>query len=153
PVGWLFVMERRQGTLKRLRAAPVTRGQVVLGKFLPCFALSLAQGVFLLAAGKLVFGMSWGPAEWSFGRQALALVPVAAAAWLAAMGLALLLAAVARTEIQVALVGSLLVLVLGLLSGCLIPRELMPEAMVEVSHVTPHAWALDAYRQLLVRGE
>src|SRR5262249_34556596 len=72
---------------------------------------------------------------------------------LAAMGLALLLAAVARTEIQVALVGSLLVLVLGLLSGCLIPRELMPEAMVEVSHVTPHAWALDAYRQLLVRGD
>src|SRR5207244_13308774 len=36
-VGWLFVSERRQGTLKRLRAAPLTRSQILLGKLLPCF--------------------------------------------------------------------------------------------------------------------
>src|SRR5262249_62036217 len=51
PVGWLFVMERRQGTIKRLRAAPVSRSQVLLGKLLPCLVLSIAQGLFLLAAG------------------------------------------------------------------------------------------------------
>ena len=28
-------------------------------------------------------------------------------------------------------------------------RELMPEIMQQVSLATPHAWALDAYRQLL----
>ena len=33
-VGWVFVAERRQGTLKRLRAAPVTRGHILLGKML-----------------------------------------------------------------------------------------------------------------------
>ncbi|HKB37731.1 MAG TPA: ABC transporter permease [Gemmataceae bacterium] len=153
PVGWLFVTERRQGTLKRLKAAPVTRGQVLLGKFLPCLAVSLVQGVFLLVVGKLVFGMGWGPASWPLWRQALSLLPVVAATSLAAMGLAMLLAAVARTEMQVALVGSLLVLLLGLLSGCLIPRELMPEAMIELSRATPHAWALDAYRQLLTRDD
>src|SRR5690606_23757321 len=59
-VGWLFVAELRQGTLQRLRAAPLSRSQILLGKLLPCFALSLAQGLFLLVAGKLVFGMSWG---------------------------------------------------------------------------------------------
>jgi ABC-type multidrug transport system permease subunit len=151
PVGWLFVMERRQGTLKRLRAAPVTRQQVLVGTLLPCLCVSIVQGVFLLLAGKLLFGMSWGPESWSLGQQALMLLPVLVATSLAAMGLALLLAALARTEIQVALIGSLLVLFLGLLSGCLIPRELMPETMVQVSYWTPHAWALDAYRQLLLR--
>src|SRR5262249_58282170 len=35
--GWLFVGERRQGTIKRLRAAPVRRSSVLLGKLLPCF--------------------------------------------------------------------------------------------------------------------
>src|SRR5262249_36735114 len=40
-VGWLFVAERRQGTLKRLRAAPITRSQILLGKLVPCFLLSL----------------------------------------------------------------------------------------------------------------
>jgi len=150
-VGWLFVTERRQGTLKRLRAAPVTRAQVLLGKLLPCLTLSIFQGVFLLLAGKVVFAMSWGPASWSVGKQLLMLTPVVVATSFAAMGLALLVAAVARTEMQVAILGSLLFLFLGLISGCLIPRELMPETMTQVSHITPHAWALDAYRQLLVR--
>ena len=149
-VGWLFVTERQQGTLKRLRAAPLTRSQLLLGKLLPCFALSVAQGAFLLAAGKLVFGMRWGPAAWPWWEQALWLLPVVLATSLAAMGLALLVAAVARTEIQVAIGGTLVVLVLALISGCLIPRELMPERTQQLTFVTPHAWALSAYRQLLL---
>ena len=151
-VGWLFVMERRQGTLKRLRAAPVTRGEVLLGKLLPCLALSAFQGFFLLAAGKLVFNMSWGPDSWPWWRQVLMLAPVVLSTSLAAMGLAMFVAALARSEMQVAIIGSLLFLFLGLISGCLIPRELMPEGMTQVSHITPHAWALDAYRQLLQRS-
>jgi hypothetical protein len=59
-VGWLFVSERRQGTLKRLRAAPLSRTEILLGKMVPCFLLSLGQGFFLLAAGKLVFDMKLG---------------------------------------------------------------------------------------------
>src|SRR5205085_9727952 len=122
-VGWLFVAERRQGTLKRLRAAPLTRTQIILGKLLPCLILSLGQGLFLLGAGKLVFGMSWGP-------DPLWIVLVVATTSLAAMGLALLVAALAQTETQVAIYGTLLVLVLAGVSGCLMgDRSLMPEQM------------------------
>jgi ABC-type Na+ efflux pump permease subunit len=142
-VGWLFVAERRQGTLKRLRAAPLSRGQLLLGKLLPSFGLSLFQGLFLLVAAKIVFGMSWG-------AQPLWLVAVVVATSLAAMGMALLVASVARTETQVAIYGTLLVLVLAGVSGCLMgDRELMPSAMQEISLLTPHAWALTAYKQLL----
>jgi ABC-type Na+ efflux pump permease subunit len=148
--GWLFVAERQQGTLKRLKAAPIGRGAVVLGKLAPCYVLSLGQGIVLLAAGRLVFGMRWGPENWPLGQQAAALLPVAAATSLAAMGLALFVAAVARTEMQVALIGTLIVLVLALVSGCLIPRELMPEHAQAFARLTPHGWALDAYRQLLL---
>jgi len=34
-MGWLFVSERRQGTLKRLQAAPVTRGQILARVYVP----------------------------------------------------------------------------------------------------------------------
>jgi ABC-type multidrug transport system permease subunit len=149
-VGWLFVSERRQGTMKRLRAAPLSKTEVLLGKMLPCFALSLTQGVFLLVAGKLVFGMRWGPDNWPVWQQALQLLPVVATTSLAAMGLALFVAALARTETQVAIYGTLLVLVLAGVSGCLMPRDLMPETMKQISLATPHAWALDAYGQLLL---
>jgi ABC-type multidrug transport system permease subunit len=144
--GWLFVAERRQGTMIRLKAAPVARWQVLLGKLLPVLGISLAQGVLLLVAGNLVFGMSWGPYPgW--------LLAVAAATSLAATGLAVLVGAVARTETQVAVYGTLLVLVLAGASGCLMPRDLMPEEVRAYSLVTPHAWALDAYTQLLLGGE
>ncbi len=149
-VGWLFAAERRQGTMKRLRAAPVGRSSVLLGKLLPCFAVSLSQGLFLLGAGKIVFGMRWGPDAWTPAEQLSRLLPVVAATSFAAMGLALLLAAVARTEMQVALGGTLVVLVLALVSGCLIPRELMPEQTQRLALLTPHGWALAAYRQLLL---
>ena len=80
-VGRLFVSERRQGTLKRLRAAPLSRWQILIGKFVPAYLLSVIQGFFLLVAGKLVFAMSWGPSP-------LWLVPVVLTTSLSAMGLA-----------------------------------------------------------------
>jgi ABC-2 type transport system permease protein len=142
-VGRLFVSELRQGTMKRLRAAPLSRWQILVGKFVPAYVLSIVQGIFLLIAGRLVFGMNWGP-------QPLWLLLVVLTTSLSAMGLALVVAALARTESQVAVYGTLLVLALAGLSGCLMgDRELMPEIMRRVSLITPHAWALDAYRQLL----
>jgi ABC-type Na+ efflux pump permease subunit len=142
-VGWLFVAERRQGTLVRLRAAPLTRAQILAGKLLPCLLLSLFQGTFLLIAGNLVFGMK-------LGTQPLWLLVVVACTSLAAMGLAMLIAGLAKTETQVAVYGVLLVLVLAGISGSLMPRDLMPEEMRRFSYITPHAWALDAYSQLLL---
>jgi ABC-type multidrug transport system permease subunit len=142
-VGWLFVSERRQGTLLRLRAAPLLRAEILFGKILPCYAVSLGQGFFLLLAGRVLFGMKWGPCPW--------LLPlVVAATSTAAVGLAVLVASVAKTESQVSIYGSLLMLVLGGLSGCLMPRAWMPEKLQAIRQFTPHAWALDAYQELLL---
>jgi ABC-type transport system involved in multi-copper enzyme maturation permease subunit len=146
-IGWLFVAERRQGTLKRLCAAPITRASILLGKLVPCYLLSVAQGFFLLAAGRLIFQMNWG-------NEPLWLIPVVLCTSLAAMGMGVLIAGVARTEAQVAIYGSLLVLVLAGLSGCLMGnRSLMPEVMQRVSRITPQAWALDAYLQLIANPQ
>jgi ABC-type multidrug transport system permease subunit len=143
-VGWLFVAERRQGTLKRLIVAPITKGQILLGKMLPCFLLSLLQGLLLFLAGRWIFGMSWGAEP----AWLLAVVPATS---FAAIGLAMLVAALARTETQVAIYGTLLVLVLAILSGCLMgdPGLWDSEQMQTISRFTPHAWALAAYKQLL----
>ncbi|MBM3995107.1 MAG: ABC transporter permease [Planctomycetes bacterium] len=146
-LGWLFVAEKRQGTLKRLMIAPITTAEILIGKMLPCLAISLFQGFFLLGAGRLIFDMNWGAAP-------LWLIPLVVATSLAAIGLAVLVAAIARTETQVAIYGTLLVLVLAGLSGCLMgDRAMMPEQMQQFSRITPHAWALDAYRQLLTNPQ
>jgi ABC-type multidrug transport system permease subunit len=147
--GWIFVSERRQGTLKRLRAAAVTRAEVLIGKLIPCLALSLVQGILLLVLGKLAFGMRWGPDSWTFAEQVFWLLPVVCCTSLAAMGLAMLVASLAHTEMQVALYGAIPVLILALLGGCVLPRALMPEHTQTFALLSPHGWALQAYAELL----
>jgi ABC-2 type transport system permease protein len=144
--GWLFVAERRQGTLIRLRAAPLSRGQILMGKLLPTLLVSLVQGLFLFLSGWLVFGMSWG-------SEPLWLMVTICCTSLAATGLAMLVAGFAKTETQVAVYGTLLVLVLAGISGSLLPRDLMPEEMKRIGYITPHSWALDAYAQLLLNPQ
>jgi ABC-type Na+ efflux pump permease subunit len=142
-VGWIFVAERRQGTLKRLRAAPISRADILLGKLAPCYLVSIAQGLCLIVAGKVIFQMDWGQQPWWF-------IPVVLSTSVAAMGMGVLVAAVAKSEAQVAIYGSLLVLVLAGLSGALMGnRALMPPAMQQISRITPLAWSLDAYLQLI----
>jgi ABC-type Na+ efflux pump permease subunit len=148
-VGWVFVGERQQGTLKRLRLAPISRAQILLGKLLPCYFISVAQGVGLLILGKVIFDMRWGPASWSLVQQAGWLFVVVLFTSMAAMGLAMLVAALARTEAQVALYGGVPVLVLAVIGGCVLPRAMMPEQTQWLTFLTPQGWALDAYRELL----
>jgi ABC-2 type transport system permease protein len=50
---------------------------------------------------------------------------------------------------QVAIYGGVLVLALGLIGGCVVPREWMPETAQNIGFITPNAWALNAYTQLL----
>ncbi|VTS01082.1 ABC transporter permease [Tuwongella immobilis] len=141
--GWLFVGERRQGTWVRLRAAPIARHTLLLGKMLPCLGIAVVQGMSLFLAGKIIFGMNWGPSP-------VMLLPVILGTAWAATGVAMLVAGFARTETQVAIYGTLLVLVLAGVSGTLMPREFLPEEMRLIRLFTPHAWAVDAYSQLLI---
>ncbi len=145
-MGWLFASERRHGTLVRLQIAPIARWQLLLGKLLPCLGVSLVQGFALLGVGYLLFGLPLGARpEW--------LIPVVACTSLAAVGLAMMVASVAKTEQQVSVYGTLLVILLAGMSGSLMPRYLMPEEMRAITRITPHAWSLDAYAQLLTNPD
>ncbi len=137
-----FLSERRQGTLDRLRVAPIGSFVVLVGKTAPYYLLSVVQGVTLFAFGWLLFGMSWGSAPGM-------LLLVVACTSLAATTLGLLVATLVRTDAQVSAYANLLVITLGGLSGCFMPRAWLPEGMRTVSLAIPHAWSLIAYDQLL----
>ena len=71
---------------------------------------------------------------------------------LAATGLGLLIAALAKTQEQIGGLGTLLVIILAALGGVMVPRFIMPEFMQSIGLISPHAWALTAYQDVLVRG-
>jgi ABC-2 type transport system permease protein len=139
-----FIAERNLGTLRRLQASPIRPIELLLGKTIPFFFVSLVQSVVLFLSGKLLFGMSWGvyPAM---------LLPVIVTTSIAATALGLTLATFVRTESQVAAYANFLVITLAGISGCYMPRDWLPEMMQKISLATPHAWALIAYQQLLTQ--
>jgi ABC-2 type transport system permease protein len=81
----------------------------------------------------------------------LALVLLTCAVVFCATALGLFIAAFGGTEKQVGGIGSICILVMGLLGGAMIPRMVMPDAMQQIGLLVPHAWALDGYYDVLIR--
>ncbi|MEV4082945.1 ABC transporter permease, partial [Nonomuraea fuscirosea] len=48
--------------------------------------------------------------------------------------------------------GLLLGLGLGAIGGAMVPLDLLPATMRQVAHLTPHAWAMDGFAELLGRN-
>jgi len=143
-MGRSFLGERDSGTLRRLRIAPIAPVAILMGKTLPFFILSLVQTIILMVSGRLLFGMSWGPQPWL-------LIPIMLCTSAAATALGLMFSTLAKTESQVSSLGNLILLSSAGISGCLVPRAWMSPMSQKISLFTPHAWALDAYSELLTK--
>jgi ABC-2 type transport system permease protein len=101
-------------------------------------------GVFILP----VVGMP----QLGLGTHPEGLVLISLAASLTATGLGLMLSALAKTAEQIGGLGSLLVITMAALGGVMVPRFVMPSFMQTLGLITPHAWALMAYQDILMRG-
>ena len=124
--------ERKAGTLARLYAAPIRRGQVLVAKALTSLVLGVVSMTVLMAASSLLLGASWGPIP------GVALLIVLAV--LAATGLMATIGALAKTAEQANNASSAAAVVLGMLGGTFFP---ISGAFLErVQLVTPHAWFL-----------
>lgn len=139
-----FIAERDLGTLRRLRLAPISPVAVLVGKTLPFYLASVLQTSLLFLSGRILFQMSWGP-------EPIYLIPVILCTSAAATSLGLLLAAWVQTDQQVSAYGTSMVLILGGVSGCFIPRAWLPDLMKQLSLATPHAWALRAFDAVLAK--
>ncbi len=135
---------RQLGVHDRALAAPVQPRAIVLGEALAALSVAVIQSVLIVAIGAAVFGVSWGN-------------PLAAAVlvvmWaLVGTGAGMLSGTLFRTPQQASSIGSVAGIALGMLGGCMWPLEIVGSAMRFVGHLTPHAWAVDAWTELLSRG-
>ena len=139
-----FIIERDQGTLRRLMMAPVGTVSVLLGKTIPFYLTSVLQCSLLFLCGRLMFGMPWG-------SQPAYLIPVILCTSAAATSLGLLLSTLVHTDQQVSSYGTTLILMFSSISGCFFPREFFPKMMRNISLFTPHAWSLKAFDAVLTQ--
>ncbi|MEZ4727152.1 MAG: ABC transporter permease [Caldilineaceae bacterium] len=136
-----LLRERRQWTLQRLAALPVTKAQILGGKILAYFTLGMIQYVIVFAAG-LAVGLNLGNAP-------VAMLAVMAAFALCMTALALLLATRITSEGQANGLRNLIGLTLAPLGGAWWPLEIVPSFMQRIGHLSPVAWAMDGFHELI----
>ena len=158
--GISFLRERVGGTLERLLATPVTRGEIVLG-------YSLGFGIFatiqILLLSTFILNSVTTPAIGPVPAFTIGLgVSSAGPTWIAivmalllsigAVNLGIFLSTFARTELQIMQFIPLVIVPQGLLSGLLWPVERLPDVLQAVAHVLPLTYAVEGLRAVMLKG-
>ena len=140
-----FLRERGQGTLERLMASPLRRGEIVLGYMLGFTVLALVQAVEVLAFCLLVLHVH------NAGNVGLIFVLEALMA-IAAVNLGISLSMFARTEFQAVQFIPLVILPQVLLSGIIFPISTEPGPLTVLSRVLPLTYAVEGMRNIMIKG-
>ena len=140
-----LLLERQEGTLRRMLSAPIARSQILFGKLVARGILGIMQTLLLFGVAGLLLHAHYGSSPFGIALVGLSTI-------FAATGLGLLIATFSKTAEQIQGTTTLLLLVMGVISGCLMPRMFLPESVQKFSYITPHAWALTAYQDLMLRG-
>jgi len=140
-----FLNERSQGTLERLMASPLRRGEIVLGYMLGFSVLALVQSVEVLVFSLAVLKVhNSGNVALIFGIEALMAI--------AAVNLGIFLSMFARTEFQAVQFIPLVIVPQFLLSGILFSVSSEPKPLQVLSDVLPLTYAVNGLRDVMVRG-
>lgn len=136
-----ILQESEEGTLARMFTTPTNRTVILAGKFLAVLLTVLIQGVVLLAAGRLIFGIHWG----NPGAVILALI----GQMVASVGLAVLLVSFIKTSKQAGPIFGGALTGLGMISGLFTTNIAMPESFKTIANLTPQGWVLKAWESSL----
>jgi ABC-2 type transport system permease protein len=140
-----FLRERSQGTLERLMASPLRRGEIVVGYMLGFTVIALVQAVEVLVFSLAVLKVhNQGNVFLIFGLEALMAI--------SAVNLGVFLSMFARTEFQAVQFIPLVILPQVLLSGILFPVTTEPKPLQYLSDALPLTYAVNGLRDIMLKG-
>ncbi|HUI61869.1 MAG TPA: ABC transporter permease [Steroidobacteraceae bacterium] len=137
--------EREQGTFDQLLVTPFRPYEIMAGKALPSMLVGLVQASGVLLVAQLWFRIP-------FAGSFLTLYTGLLFFLLAAVGMGLLLSAVAATMQQAMLYSLLLIMPFSLLSGLTTPLSNMPGILQYFTAINPLRYAIDIARRVYLEG-
>jgi ABC-2 type transport system permease protein len=140
---WL-IETRRLGVARRMLSTPSSSREITLGIVLGRWVISLLQAAVIVFFSWLIFSVNWGD---PLGTSAIILVFS-----LVAVGAGVLIGTLFSSAQQAGPIAMIVGLVFAAIGGSMEPLQYFPSTMRKIAHVTPHAWANDAFGTLLSRG-
>ncbi len=140
-----FLRERASGTMERLLASPVKRGEIVVGYLLGFGLFALIQSLVILLFSVYALGVKLA------GSLAAAFT-VEAALVAVAVVMGIFFSFYARNELQVIQFIPIVIIPQVVLSGFFTPVETMWEPLRWLAYAMPMTYANEALRSVIVRG-
>lgn len=142
----ILVLEKKTRSLQRLLSTNLSSIEIMTGHFLAMFVMIFLQLLTLILFGQLVLKLPY------FGQPLATLVlTVVTTLFCAALGL--VIGTIARTEEQVIVFALVPMFLLAALGGAWMPLEVTPIGFQRVAYLTPLAWVIDGYKDIVVRGQ
>lgn len=142
----VLVLERNSGALRRLVISPVSKAGIILGHLLSMFLITFLQLFLLVVFGELAFKLGY------FDQLPATLVITAClAVWSASLGM--LVSALSKTQEHVILFGMIAMFLFSALGGAWFPLEITGETFSAVGRLTPSAWAMEGFQNIILRGQ
>jgi len=142
----IIVIEKKSGALSRLVTTPTSKFQILTGHFLAMLVMIFVQ-LFLL----MLFGQIFLDLQYSVKPLASLFVALSAAFFTASLGL--LIGALAKTEDQVVILSLIPMFILAGFGGAWVPLEITPETFQKFARLTPLAWVMDGFQDIIIRGQ
>jgi len=137
--------ERERGTLDQLMASPISRTELILGKVVPYFGISLVNVVTVLFIADRWFNV---PA----GKNLPLLLALCGLFVLSSLATGLLISVVSRSQFQAVQIAVFYVLPVFMLSGAFGHLEAIPEYIRPISYLFPLMYFSRAVRAVTLRG-
>jgi ABC-2 type transport system permease protein len=140
----VIVNERKTRSLQRLLTTATSRFQILFGHYLAIFTMIFIQFLILILFGQLL--------HVNYLRLPLAtlLVAMTTAVCIAALGL--LIGVMAKSEEQAVIFSLIPMFILSGLGGAWVPLEFTGTTFQAIGHVSPVAWAMDGFKNIVGRG-
>ena len=141
----IIVAERKSRTLQRLLTTATNRLHITLGHFLAIFTLIFIQFTILITFGQFVLKVDYLRVP-----EATTLVAFSAALCISALGL--LIGIFAKSEEQAIIFSLVPMFIFSGLGGAWVPLEFTGEAFRAIGHLSPVAWGMDGFENIVARG-
>jgi ABC-2 type transport system permease protein len=141
-----LIQARQWGVSRRMLSTPTSVTTIIFGEAGGRLVIAMTQGLLIMLGSSIAFGVDWG--------DTLGAVAIFVLFSLGAAGTGMLMGSTLKNDQQASGIGIMLGIGLAALGGAMVPLTIMKifsPTLWQVAHITPHAWGIEAFEELILR--
>lgn len=140
-----LVKEKEIGTLEQLLVSPVQKSELLMGKLIPYWLISMFEISFVTLAAHFIFGIHVAGSPFVMGTMAAIYL-------ISTLGLGILISTLCNTQQQAMFYSWFFMVFMILLSGLFVPIQNMPPLIRKLTMLNPMTHFLGLTRDIMIKG-